>query len=177
MKKMIICLILLLCISGCDNNIDKKFAHFDIKNIDSESTKYTYINDSTNQVEKYIVTDTTPKGSEIYMNGLLYEVNDDDYILLDEFESSNSTADYKFEGINYFSGNKLYIIRGDGATVLEYTLDGTNTSKKDISSKIKLQSAEITKIKDGYIYLKGIDADKNEKNLKCSQKTYKCTNN
>ena len=57
-----------------------------------------------------MVTDITPEGSEAAINGLFYKVSDNDYIKLDEFDSSGPD-DYKFEKQNYFSENKLYITK------------------------------------------------------------------
>lgn len=173
MKKFLIpAIICLLCLCGC-NKQDKYegFEHYDLLNKDTSSMNYSFYNDN-NQKETYIVTDITPKNSEEIINGLFYEVGENDYILIDSFSSCNNSVDYKSEKYNYFYNNKLYIIRCSGGTVYEYTLKGEETTKKDLSSQIVVYNASIIDIKNGYIYIEGKD-----KKIKCSQKTYECKTN
>lgn len=55
--------------------------------------------------------------------------------------------------------------------MLEYTLNGAETTKEDLSSsQLRTYGATIIDVKDGYIYIEGIKKDK-----KCSQETYECT--
>lgn len=170
MKKiLVISIICILCFCGC-NKQDKYegFEHYDLLDRDTTSMSYSFYNDN-NQKETYIVTDITPKNSEEIINGLFYEVGENDYILIDSFSSCNNSADYKSKADNYFYNNKLYIIRCSGGIVYEYTLNGENTAKKDLSSQIGIYNASIVDIKDGYIYIEGKD-----KKIKCSQETYEC---
>ncbi len=171
MKKIFVLLVLcILCFCGCTKQ-DKydSFEHYDLLDKDTTSTNYSFYNDN-NQKETYIVTDITPENSEEIINGLFYKVDDNDYILIDSFSSCNNSADYKSKADNYFYNNKLYIIRCSGGLVSEYNLNGAETSKRDLSSNFGILNASITDIKDGYVYITG----KNKK-LKCSQKTYECT--
>lgn len=171
MKKIFVLLALcILCFCGCTKQ-DKydSFEHYDLLDKDTTSTNYSFYNDN-NQKETYIVTDITPENSEEIINGLFYKVEDNDYILIDSFSSCNNSADYKSKEDNYFYNNKLYIIRCSGGLVSEYNLNGAETSKRDLSSNFGILNASITDIKDGYVYITG----KNKK-LKCSQKTYECT--
>lgn len=171
MKKTTLLLILcILCFCGCTKQ-DKydSFEHYDLLDKDTTSTNYSFYNDN-NQKETYIVTNITPENSEEIINGLFYKVGDNDYILIDSFSSCNNPNGHKSEKHNYFYNNKLYIIRCSGGTVYEYTLNREETTKKDLSSQIVLYNASIIDIKNGYIYIEGKD-----KNIKCSQKTYECS--
>ena len=95
-------------------------------------------------------------------------------IMLDEFSSCSNPTDYKNQSHNYFSDNKLYVTRCSGGIVLEYTLDGTNTQKKDLSNIVNLQNATVKEVKDGYVFFEGKDSSRNTKIVKCSQKSYEC---
>lgn len=174
MKKLLLILILTFCIYGCSNNEYNDFQHYSLKDRDTETTVYQTINDKTKQEETYIVTDITPEDSEAAINGLFYKISDNDYIKLDEFDSSGPD-DYKFENQNYFSGNKLYITRLFGGIVYEYTLDGSNTQKKDLSEKVRMYGTRVKEVKDGYVHFEGrTDIHGDSKSIKCSLETSKC---
>lgn len=172
MKKIFVLLALcILCFCGCTKQ-DRydSFEHYDLLDKDTTSTNYSFYNDN-NQKETYIVTDITPENSEEVINGLFYKVGHNDYILIDSFSSCNDPGAYTGEKNNYFYNDKLYISRCSGGLMLEYTLNGAETTKKDLSSsQMRTYGAAITDIKDGYIYIEGI-----KKNKKCSQETYECT--
>ena len=167
--------ILLIFICGCSNEEETRdFKHYTLQDNDTTSTLYFYTNTNTNQTETYIVTDITPNDSEEIINALFYEIDDNDYIMLDEFSSCSNPTDYKNQSHNYFSDNKLYITRCSGGTVVEYTLDGTNTQKKDLSNIVNLQNATVKEVKDGYVFFEGKDSSRNTKIVKCSQNSYDC---
>ena len=95
--------ILILCICGCNNEeATNEFKHYTLQDKDTTSTLYFYTNTSTNQTETYIVTDITPNDSEEIINALFYEIDDNDYIMLDEFSSCSNPTDYKNQSHNMF---------------------------------------------------------------------------
>lgn len=176
MKKVFL-FFLIICVCGCSNKNEMSgFKHYQLSNFENDSVKYSYYNEKTHHMDEYIIADITPKDSLLNISGLFYQVDDDDYILLDKFEDGNSN--YIFEEYNYFSEEKLYVIRGHGATIYEYNLNGPNTQKKDLSSKIKIKlyDATVEKVDNGYIFLEGQDgfSSNDQKHIKCSQKTYDC---
>ena len=173
-RKIFLLAALILCVCGCSNKENNDdYQHYSLSDKDTLSTFYSYTNDN-NQTETYIVTDVTPTESEEIRNALFYKVDDDDYIMLDEFSSCSNPNDYKNKSKNYFSLNKLYITRCSGGIVYEYTLNGTDTIKKDLSNIVNLQNANVKEVKDGYVFFEGIDSSKDTKIVKCSQETYDC---
>ena len=83
--------VLLIFICGCSNEEETRdFKHYTLQDNDTTSTLYFYTNTNTNQTETYIVTDITPNDSEEIINALFYEVDDNDYIMLDEFSSCSN---------------------------------------------------------------------------------------
>lgn len=177
MKKLLVLVILIFCVCGCNNNQYDDLKHYDLKDRDTKTTVYQTINDKTKQEETYVVTDITPKDSEASIDGLFYKISDNNYIKLDEFESCNSSS-YKHKNENYFSEDKLYITRCSGGRVYEYTLDGINTKKKDLSSIVNLYMAKVKEIKNGYVYFEGEEGDFSgqAKNVRCSIEKHECEN-
>ncbi len=178
MKRILLIFILTVCVCGCifdkSNNEYENFEHYDLNDRDTKTMSYQIVNDKTKQEETYVVTDITPEGSEVAINGLFYKVSDNDYIKLDEFDSSGPD-DYKFEDQNYFSVDKLYITRLFGSVVYEYTLDGGNTKKKDLSEKVVMYGTKIKDVKNGYVYFEGQTAFRgNQLYMRCSLKTSEC---
>ena len=155
-RKIFLLATLILCVCSCSNKENNDdYQHYNLSDKDTLSTFYSYTNDN-NQTETYIVTDVTPTESEEIRNGLFYKVDDDDYIMLDEFSSCSNPNDYKNKSKNYFSLNKLYITRCSGGIVYEYTLNGTDTKKENLSNIVKLQNANVKEVKDGYVFFEVI---------------------
>ena len=175
MKRILLVFILTVCVCGCSNNEYDDFKHYSLKDRDTETTSYQVVNDKTKQEKIYVVTDITPEGSEASFDGLFYKISDNDYIKLDEFESCNPSS-YKFEDENYFSGNKLYITRCSGGKIYEYTLDGVDTKKTDLSWKVNLYMARVKEVKNGYVYFEGEEGDFSgeAKNVRCYIETSEC---
>lgn len=174
MKKILLIFILTVCVCGCSNNKYDDFKHYSLKDRDTETTSHQIVNDKTKQEETYVITDITPEGSEAAINGLFYKVSDNDYIKLDEFDSSGPD-DYKFEKQNYFSENKLYITRLSGGIVYEYTLNGVDTQKIDLSEKVRMYGTKVNEIKNGYVYFGGKTSLYGDQLcMRCSLKTSEC---
>lgn len=178
MKKTVVILILLvLCVCGCKNNDPySEFKHSDLKNYDV-SNRYYYVDYNNKYTHEYILTDITPENSEGGIEALFYKVGTDDYILLDEIESCNSSGDYKSKNYSYFYKDKLYINRCSGGAVLEYSLSGSKTTKIDLYSKFdtKLRLSSIINVDDYYIYYNGSTSySAPTEVVKCSRESYKC---
>ncbi len=175
-KNVVILLFLILCVCGCENNSQyTDFKHYNLKNYDI-TNRYSYVDDD-NHKHEYIITDITPENNEERISGLFYKVTDDDYILLDEINSCNSSEAYKNKNQNYFYGDKLYVNRCSGGVVLEYTLSGSKTSKIDLLSKLdsKLMLTSIKNVDDDYIYYNGsASISSSDEVVKCSRNSYKC---
>ena len=90
MKKLFIILMLVLVVCGCSNSSKKgTFKHYDLKDKDLNPYSYIYEDGSS---DLYVLADMTGKDSLAVMTGLFYKVGEDDYILLDTFESSQTEA-------------------------------------------------------------------------------------
>lgn len=175
-KNIFILLFLILCVCGCENkNQYTDFKHYNLKDYDI-TNKYSFVDDN-NYKHEYVITDITPENSEEIINGLFYKVANNDYILLDEIKSCNSSEAFKSKNQNYFYNDKLYVNRCSGGVVLEYTLSGSKTSKKDLLSKLdsKLMLTSINNVDDDYIYYNGSSSISGSTEVtKCSRKNYKC---
>lgn len=174
-KKAILIFILTFCVFGCNKNRYANIKHYDLKNRDIKSMVYETISDKTKEKEIYIVTDISQEGSEMIKDGIFMKVKENDYIKIDEYESCNANA-YSSEKYTYFSGNKLYISRCSGGKIYEYTLDGINTQRRDLTTKVNLYNARIYKIQNGYIYFEGEKGDFSGeiKYVKCSLESTIC---
>lgn len=174
----LICIfVITICLTGCVTTKESfsDFEHSDLSNNDI-SNNYYYVDDN-NYKQEYIITDITSNGSEEILNGLFYKVGENDYILLDKFSSCNSVSAYKSKNQNYFYNNKLYVNRCSGGVVLEYTLDGADTAKKDLLSEFDttLMLNSIEKVDENYIYYKGSNSYSGPTQvIKCSHKNYNC---
>ena len=134
-KNLILLAICILCFCGCSKKEEyEDFKHYDLLDNDTTSMSYSFYDDDKHQKETFVVTDITPENSEEVINGPFYKVGYNDYILIDSFSSCNDPGAYTGKKINYFYNDKLYIIRCSGGLMLEYTLNGAETTKKDLSS-------------------------------------------
>ena len=196
-KILLFYFIAILIVSGCNSNIEEEdkyanFEHYDLRNY--SHTIYTYIRNSNgNQndldVEHYAISVLSPIGQEMegYMNGLLYEVGGNDYILLYSFlgekeARSNDIIMYK---------DKIYT-SNLSALIIEYTLDKENTKRKELIFDVSnILDAEILNysidrivdVDDENIYLNSrisgyngdiLVADLRDVSLKCSLENYVC---
>lgn len=175
-KNIFILLFLILCVCGCEKKVQyTDFKHYDLKGYDI-TNKYSLVDDN-NYKHEYVITDITPEYSEEIINGLFYKVSENDYILLDEIKSCNSLEAFKSKNQNYFYNDKLYVNRCSGGVVLEYTLSGSKTSKKDLLSELdsKWMLISISNVDDDYIYYNGrASISGTTEIVKCSKANNKC---
>ena len=177
MKKIISVVMILFLITGCNNKKEEDhYKHYSLESFGASYSKYNVYKD------EYIVANTTKKGSELIVNGLLYNIKDNDYILLDEFATCGYTDAYKSQHTVYFYLDKLYV--NVCHNVYEYTLNGTKTQKEDLLSKFDMSKinitnlyfSSITEIDDKYIYFDSYSTLENKSNVsvKCDKNTYIC---
>ena len=107
MKKLILMSIMLLCLTGCNNEeLYADYEHYDLK--DKELQYYNCLDDEHIK-RTYVVADITPEEYESKLRGLFYQVDEDDYILLDKIDLY-----YYDEGhsrtYNAMYDNKLYVL-------------------------------------------------------------------
>lgn len=181
MKSNLLLVTLFVClfITGC--SVSKKeedtFQHYDLKGKDINM--YVYHSDERGKEIYALVDDTT--GSMTITTGLYYKIDDDDYILLEKFESSKANA-YRRESTYQFYDNKLYGVgNGDTPMYFEIVLNGKEShieeKRFDYNGKL-VGTAEIRKIENGYITFYGYTSLENEamagRNFKCSLENYQC---
>lgn len=178
MKKIFMLLIGVILVCGCqnkENNYDS-FKHYELNQ--SQKDYYNYI-DKNGKTEVYVIADITPENYEYKLDGLFYEISNNDYILLDEIENNNSKV-FQHE-------NKLYVTACNSMCHYEYTLDKEKTSKKELNFKVSEVGKQLTlyeaiDLKDNNIYYRAKMYDSSidetywgkEYVLKCDLKTYKC---
>lgn len=182
----------LLVLCGCVHNQHEyaDYEHYDLANYNHK--KFEYVRDTSGhwydiKTEKYAIAVISEGG---FREGLLYELDEKDYILLDsfdgapdEFDKENSTLLYK---------DKIYIRRW--TALYEYILDRENTKKrnlefdytsiinnykeyKELNCSDFVYGISIDKVDDDYIYLSNVRFHCVENlilNLKCSLSSYKC---
>lgn len=165
----------LLLLSGCSLFEDEKdpleeFEHYNLDG-DNERIYYQYI-DSNYNYQTYRFANIT-NGGNTPLYGLFLQVKGNDYILLDKIETCG-VPHYRFYE------NKLYITYCIDK-YSEYTLDGINTEKVDLSDKFEygFPISKIDAVNDDYIYFIGSGPsyrheDKDEEIVKCSLKNYQC---
>lgn len=172
---LLLLLFLILILSGCSKNKYSNFEHYDLKNYDT-SRKYVYM-DNNKILHEYVITDITPKESLEIVNALFYQIEKDDYILLDEIRFCDNPNSYQNNSYAYFYNNKLYITGCDGGLLLEYTLNGNNIEKIDLLTKFDTNYMlyKIENIDEEYIYYSGKKSISDSlESVKCSRQTYKC---
>ena len=153
MKKLFIILMLVLVVCGCSNSSKKgTFKHYDLKDKDLNPYSYIYEDGSS---DLYVLADMTGKDSLAVMTGLFYKVGEDDYILLDTFESSQTEA-------------------YDTPSSFIYELDRENSKMIDVDFKYKDKKIIPSSIKDvdGNKIVFSVYNDDNK--YVCNLSNYKC---
>lgn len=172
MKKLFIILMLVLVVCGCSNSSKKgTFKHYDLKDKDLNPYSYIYEDGSS---DLYVLADMTSKDSLAVMTGLFYKVGEDDYILLDTFESSQTEA-YVKNSIYSFVFDKLYGIgNGDTPSSFIYELDRENSKMIDVDFKYNDKKIIPSSIKDvdGNKIVFSVYNDDNK--YVCNLSNYKC---
>lgn len=178
MKEKIVFVILTICVvlTGC-GKIEDNFEHHNLK--DKELNSYVYYSDNRGR-EEYALADLTT-GDMTITTGFYYKVDENDYILLETFESSDLNA-FKNKSTYQFYDNKLYGV-GNGNTPMyfEIELNGKNShieEKKFEWNGKEIGPADIKDIANNYITFYGYTSLENEamagRYFKCSLKDYKC---
>ena len=182
MKKTMILIIVIFSMCGCNTKNDR-FADFEYYDLSdkNEMVKYSFVdfNKKKNYTYAFAVL------SDFY-EGLFYKINnnEEEYILLEEMRSCYATTEYKDKQKTRFYENKLYTLRCMGNSIIEFTLDEENTTKKElhfdttkISDKIHyVMFNSIEKIDEENIYYTGTFAntDRFDVPIKCSLTDYVC---
>lgn len=189
-KVMLILLVLLMC--GCSNKDKyKDFEHYDLREFKYEEYVFPRENKGIwkeTEIENYAIA-IIESGVMRNTEGLLYKVAENDYILLDDFEGHGV---YGIAGHVFQYEDKIYIV-GNELMINEYTLNGENTTVRELATKFDYSSITskyeegghkvypyghlIEKVDDDFIYFKGIfipNAKEPSKNIKCSLNDYKC---
>lgn len=135
MRKVLVLFFLILVVSGCDNDKNKyeNFEHYDLKNFRIINSN-TFYSDKGSEI--YVVADMSPEQAEGRENGIFYQINPNDYILLDiinvsdYYEHLENNDSYTYFYDNKKKGEKqLFIIRNLGSIRLKYNLNGENYEK------------------------------------------------
>lgn len=181
MKRDLLLITLFIClfITGCGVSKTEQdtFQHYNLKGKDVN--RYVYHSDERGK-EIYALADDTI-GSMTITTGFYYKIDDDDYILLEKFESSKANA-YKSQSAYRFYNNKLYGVgNGDTPMYFEIELKGKEShieeKRFDYNGKL-VGPADIKEIENGYITFYGYTSLENEamagRNFKCSLENYKC---
>ena len=106
--------------------------------------------------------------------GLFYLIDDNDYILLEEFNDIYSPQSKQY----IFNNNKLYVLKS-AAVVFEYTLDKEKISTKELNFKYDNSFIyEFLSVNDNYISIEAAPAnfgeDREHYKLECNFKTLDC---
>lgn len=177
MRKVIIILLLLVIVSGCgilENNRFSSYKHYDL--INEDIMVHSYV-DNENITRKYAIADITTKSSEAIIYGLFYQVDKNDYILLETLEISGNAND-----AIKFHGNHLYTINtGTNSGNFEYVLDAEKIKKTKLTFEFSsgFLTRSIQNVTGNEIYYYAYTNDETSGNsinvkLKCSLSTYKC---
>lgn len=177
MKKLIICVVIILTLCGCENKKSDKYEHYQLS--DSYYNKYVYVNNK-NKEEIYALKDMTEEEYQSVITGLFYKVGNDDYILLDKLESLITDASNQ-KSVYQFYEDKLYGL-GSGNTPItfEYQLNGTKSKLKELNFKVEdtsIYPTALIEIKNNSIILKGYikSQEQETRTLICSLDNYNCT--
>lgn len=176
-KRLIICslmIVILLIAIGCSNkNKWDGYQHYSLN--DKEPILYSYYDEYTNV---YAVADITPENYEVGVLGIFYQIEKNDYILIDSIECNKN-----IDLIAKFYDDKLYVIGAVGNSgFYTYELHHENLKKEEVSfeSRKKFTPIEIDKIEKGKIYLRAWTSDDEGKmavvsaNVECQLSNYKC---
>ena len=182
MKKLILMSIMLLCLTGCNNEeLYADYEHYDLK--DKELQYYNCLDDEHIK-RTYVVADITPENYESKLRGLYYQVDEDDYILLDKIDLY-----YYDEGhsrtYNAMYDNKLYVLGRpesediDGSVIVytlnreEFSITGLDFDFSSLPDNIDRASQRIKNVDNNYIYFNNYSMEANAY-VKCSLKDYTC---
>lgn len=175
MKRVLFILFILFLTCGCDNkNKWDDYEHYNLN--DKNPIIYSYYDEYSNI---YAVADITPENYEIGLLGFFYQVDKNDYILIDSIEYNRLPLDL----IAKFYDDKLYVIGSTGDSgFYSYELQHENLNKKEVSfeSRKKFTPIEINKIEKGKLYLRAWTSDDDGKmavvsaNVECQISNYKC---
>lgn len=176
----------ILLLNGCakkGTNLDN-YEHYNLTGKDI-SVVYNYYFEDNYKNYKYVIADITPKNSEVVINGLFCQISNDDYILLDTFESKGNRINY-INHNTYIYEDKLYIIRNIySSKVMEYSLHGIDVQKNEFLVEFddhRLILSSIEKVDNEYIYFYGriygsgsTAINSNQYlHVKCSKTNHKC---
>lgn len=174
MKKMLLVLFAIFILCGCSSkNKWDDYKHYNLN--DKEPLLYSYYDEYTNV---YAVADLTKNGADICESGFFYQVDKNDYVLLDTFESNCN----KVSTHAVFYDDKLYIINGLSRSIYSYKLNHEKVEKEEIPFKARkvFSVTELKKIENGKIYLNAQTSDDEGKtavvsaNVVCELSTFKC---
>ncbi len=192
MKKIIICILVLILFCGCTNNKQKgKYDDYErIHFVEAQVNRKVFNNDVYAVVDITEETVMVGPGEE---NALVYQIGPDEWIVLDKIESggsgfSNIYNDPKYTYFYYDKEkdeNKLYTVRAFGLDLREYTLKKEKFEKKDLkfdtSSIVEssptsyLELYEMEKVEDNFIYYHAsIHNTSKRVFMKCSLENYVC---
>lgn len=184
-KLLLVVVVMFLC--GCGSDVNNDYASYKLYELkSSDIVSYTYNMGYNNNVT-YALADISE--GEGFTTGLFYQVDENDYILLEEIESCGDENAHESSLYNVFNNDKLYTVRCLGASINEYTLNGTEVQKKELKfdeSKVLetlekdesphyLESHKIDRVDVDYIYFEAVihNGPSNVK-VKCSFKDNKC---
>lgn len=175
-RNVLILIILLILLCGCEEKEDySSFEHYDV---DVYNDRYTYSYVGEDNIQRvYVIADISEEHSEAITNGLFYKIKEDDYILLDKFDSCGYQAAYKDKTKTYFFNDELYITRCSGSVAFKYELSGANTKKIDISEKLtdKYLLNSIFNVDSEYIYYNASETlSSSDIEIKCSKNSFSC---
>lgn len=191
-QKITIILMSLFILCGCEFNKSEysNYEHYNLS--DYPHKEFLYTRDDTGpwydiQTEKYAIAVLNKNG---FKEGIFYEVEDQDYILLDRFDGSPD--EYDIEYYTQLYKDKIYIVRG--LSMYEFTLDKENTKRRDLQFDYSnildnykpykevncsdyVFGFRIDNIDDDYIYFRNVQircVDNLIFHIKCSLTDLKC---
>lgn len=161
-------LLFVLVLTGCDKKEEySNYKHYKLSNFEDQKPMLITFHSNNGEKYNYVVVEKKDEGTSLF---LLYQVNDDDYILLEEM---SSPKDKEFT-VGY-NDNKLYIISDN---FNEYTLKKEKITKKNLKFFIgeeEIGPASITNVDNNYIYIDAyISGYHNITKTRCSLSTNKC---
>ena len=131
MKKTIIITlfaVIALYLTGCVKEKDN-FEHYDLK--DKDLNLYTYYGENQNK-DIYALADITSDSSESFYTGLFYKIKENDYILLETFESNMEGAYNEKTIYQFYNGNLYGIGQGDTPMIFQVKLKGEESKAESI---------------------------------------------
>lgn len=199
-KKLWLISILIIFICGCSSKEEYKEKYSDYKRMNFSlalaNTKTFYDGD---KISNYAIADITEETKdEAGMNGLFYQIDNGEWILIKRIESCRAVGRdiHRDPKQTYFyrdeknSQNKLFTSRCGGDALTEYILQDEKVIKKELQfdttsiSQYGVTGYNIEKVEDDEIYYRvivyndeGHDSMKASRNvlIKCSLLNYKCS--